>query len=129
MADSTVFLKYDTEGLKFSLSENGTFTVVSKDTFTGKPSPGKSITWKVVSGGGIDSIKKIDVHKAKDPDDKHKDIWSQIPKKDDSKGLSWTGTLKSDAMVGTWDGYDITVDTTLYGTKKIDPKVPTDPGP
>ncbi len=129
MANSTVFLKYDKEGLKFSTEESGNYQIVGEETFTGKPSSGKTMTWIAVSGGGIDKIKKIDVNKAKSPDDKQKDIWSTRPKKDDSKGISWTGTLKDDAVVGTYDGYDITVDTTSFGTKTIDPKIPVMPGP
>jgi hypothetical protein len=111
------------------LKEAGAYQSVGEETKTGEPSAGKFITWQVVSGGGIDSIKSVDVHKVKGSDAKQKDIWQDVPKKNDSKGLSWIGRLKDDLEVGSWDGYDITVNTTDFGKQTIDPKVPTYPGP
>ncbi|MDW3192356.1 MAG: hypothetical protein R8G66_08325 [Cytophagales bacterium] len=124
MADVTINL-IDKDGvLYYKTAKMSEYEIVKEDSTVGAD-PGQTVAW-TCADDSIEKIQKIDVNKEKSGYKNWKDFWESKPKKTDSSGKTFEGTIKSDSVDPSdpeYNGYDITYKTPDGKETTVDPDV------
>ncbi len=124
MADVTISLIHKDDGLYYAVAPSETYSKVEEDSTVGAD-PGQTIAW-TCGDDSIEKLQKIDVNKEKSGGKNWKDIWADKPKKSDSSGRTFEGTVKSDSVDPKnpeFNGYDITYKTPDGKETTVDPEI------
>lgn len=124
MADVTISLIHKDDGLYYSVAPSEVYSKM-EETSTVGVNPGQTIAW-TCGDDSIEKLQKIDVNKEKSEAKNWKDFWEEKPKKTDSSGRTFQGTIKSDPVDPNnpeYNGYDIIYKTPDGKEITVDPEL------